>query len=81
MLRLLDQVRASSKEEVTPMKFIIRWATCGYVTKRSPNRKPYASSKTDPDVKTWLTRRAAERFLSLKDSDWANSCVIEEVSP
>lgn len=60
------------------MTFVIRWRTYGYVTKRSPNRKPYARVANDPDVKTWTTRKRAERFLSLKDDQWAANCVIEE---
>lgn len=60
--------------------FVIRWAAYGYVTKRSPDRKPYAQHKNDPDVKSWVTRAGAERFLSLKDPTWAASCVIEERS-
>lgn len=60
------------------MAFVIRWATYGYVTKRQPNRKPYAQTASDSDVKTWQSRKAAERFLSLKDPTWASNCVIEE---
>lgn len=59
------------------MAFVIRWREFGYVTKRSPNRKPYASKASDPGVKVWKTERAAQRFLSLKDPSWAASCVVE----
>ena len=58
--------------------FIIRWHTYGYVTKRSPNRKPYAQDNNDQDVRTWKTRKGAERFLSSRDRRWAADCVIEE---
>lgn len=59
--------------------FVVRWSTHGYVTKGQPNRKPYARDAHDADVQRWASRRAAERFLSLKDPSWAASCVIEEV--
>lgn len=59
------------------MSFVIRWREYGYVTKRSPNRKPYASKASDPDVKVWKTEGAARRFLSLKGPLWAAGCVIE----
>lgn len=62
------------------MSFVVRWGTYGYVTKTSPNRKPYARTVTDPDTRTWQTRQAAERFLALKDPRWAAACVIEEVT-
>lgn len=57
--------------------FVIRWTHGGYVTKRSPNRKPYASDKSDPDTKVWKTQAAAQRWLDKKDRLWAASCVIE----
>lgn len=65
------------------MIYVINWH-CGlgnaYITKRQPNRKPYASSPYDPDVKTWKTRAGAERFLRLKDPGWASMCEIERRS-
>lgn len=65
------------------MVFVINWewrkgVKC-YVTKNSPNRKPYTSNPLDKDCKTWKTRKNAERFLSRKDKGWASSCVIEEI--
>jgi hypothetical protein len=62
------------------IKYVIRWSRYGYVTKRSPRYRPYASNSKDLDVKTWRTYMAAERFLSLKDPVWASQCVIEEVN-
>jgi hypothetical protein len=63
--------------------FVINWeyqpGVKAYVTKRQPNCKPYASTKTAPDVKTWKTRKAAERFLTLKDREWASKCRIERL--
>lgn len=61
------------------MKFVIRWHNYGYVTKRQSNKKPYAPTATDLNTKTWTTRGRAERFLSLKDPQWAAGCVIEEL--
>jgi hypothetical protein len=58
-------------------RFVIRWATYGYVTRGQPNRKPYAQDRTDPDVQTWASHQGAERFLSRKDPQWAAACVIE----
>lgn len=64
------------------MSFVIRWDVPygpAYVTNRSPNRKPYAQTPTDPDTKVWKTRGAAERFLQVKDPGFASQCVIEEI--
>jgi hypothetical protein len=60
------------------MSVVIRWATHGYVTKRSPNYKPYASTKNDPDVKVWTTRARAQAWLSRKDSNYAAACIVED---
>lgn len=63
-------------------RFFIRWAPRpgwgGYVTKRSPNRRPYVRHPADPEIKSWATRANAERFLSLKDAQWAANCEIVE---
>ncbi len=59
------------------MVFVIRWKPGGYVTRRSPDHKPYAATAYDPDTKVWKTYKAAKRFLSLKDELWASHCVIE----
>jgi len=61
------------------MTYVILWRPGGYVTKRQPNHKPYAEKATDLDTKTWKTREAAQRFLSLKDDIWASRCTIEEL--
>lgn len=63
--------------------FAVNWiykpgAKC-YLTKNSPDKKPYTSDIHDKDCKVWKTKAAAERFLSTKSPGWANSCVIEEV--
>lgn len=67
--------------EGTPV-FVINWqyrpGILAYVTKNNSNRKPYTSNPQDPDTKIWKTRKAAERYLSLKDRLWAADCVIEE---
>lgn len=65
------------------MSFVIFW-NCGrkaYITNRSPNRKPYASTANDPDTKVWKTRAAALKFLSRKDPLYASNCTIEEIGP
>lgn len=59
------------------MTFVIRWAHWGYVTKRSPNKKPYTSRFAE-DVKTWKSQESAQRWLDKKDPGWAADCVIEE---
>lgn len=58
---------------------VIRWSVHGYVTKRQPDYKPYASSHTDPDVKIWKSLKNAQRWLSSKDPKWASECVIESL--
>lgn len=58
------------------MAYVIKWSTHGYVTRRQPNRKPYAQDLFDPDVRIFPTRFGAERFLSTKDPSWAASCEI-----
>ncbi len=67
-------------------KFRIRWTPAGvdvgsYVTRRQPNHKPYAQNPADPNVQTWQTRRAAEKFLSLKNPTWAAHCQVVEEPP
>jgi hypothetical protein len=59
--------------------FVIRWIPGGYVTKRSSNRKPYASISTDPDVKIWTSKNRAQRWLDGRDETYATQCVIEEI--
>lgn len=63
--------------------FVLNWQYApgvkAYLTKRSPDYKPYTSDPHDKDCKTWKTRGAVERFLKGKDKGWAADCVIEEV--
>ncbi len=37
-----------------------------YVSKRSPNKKPYASSLKDPDIKIWKTKRPVEEWILIR---------------
>lgn len=61
--------------EGTPV-WVIKWSNYGYVPKNRTTG--YPSYSQDLRVKTWKTKKNAERYLSLKDPGFAASCVIEE---
>ncbi|MBE0574151.1 hypothetical protein IH575_04585 [Candidatus Dojkabacteria bacterium] len=50
-----------------------------YVTKRSPDYKPYTPNPFDKDCRRWKTRKAAEKYLSRISQGFAADCVIEEI--
>lgn len=62
------------------MKYCVCWIPTlgqgGYVTSRHPNRKPFATVMSDPDVKVWQSKSAAERWLTRKDQLWASNCLV-----
>jgi hypothetical protein len=62
------------------MQFFIRWSPApgqgGYVA--NSNRCPYVRHPADPKVKTWISRKNAERFLSRKSLNWIAQCTIVE---
>ena len=66
------------------MIYVINWwryqegVKC-YLTKRSPNYRPYVQNPKDKDCRSWKTREAAERFLKSRDPGFAAQCIIEEV--
>lgn len=76
-----DRCRAQGMANMAN-RFFIRWTPApgqgGYVTKRSPDRRPYVQHPADPDAKSWASRKNAERYLSLKDALWASHCAIVE---
>ena len=55
--------------------FAIRWGDFYVRDLRSP--RPY--TKRAEEAQTWCTRRAANRWLALKDQSYAASCVVVEV--
>jgi len=65
------------------MKFVIRWnwnpANKGpFICGLSRSKKPY--TENIKEVKTWKTRKNAERYLSRKDPIWASQCEILELT-